>query len=265
MKTCRATGKADTNCSFNPFPENVTEGLMISNDIDYQFMYGAFDVTRRLFPKILGGNINAGSGITIGEADFVKAMWYAANNISTLRFWMDNLSLSISNQLRKPTPSPDRKPSFSTTTLSEFAGTMYISTNVYVVRRAWICLPALLVVAANFLLATIILLTARHPASIGVWKGSPLMYLFCQLDDTLGGVVDQSKHTAVPVPGQEVIDGTKNVKNLLGDSMATLVRTPEGDWNFQGSHRTEPALTTSYHKLLPVNVRIDEVDGEETS
>jgi len=142
------------------------------------------------------------------SSDAIEALW---NGTSNLNAWMQNLAVSMTNVVRSSDQASH----------AVYNGTAF-QLGV-TVRWVWISLPAAMVVASLLFLAIVITKTARSP--VAVWKGSPLVYLFFDVDHEIKDSVDT--HAVFHKYGR--------LEKTVGKRRATLKQKFDGGWTFKAA------------------------------
>ena len=169
----RSWDKVDDS-SFRDVNDNVTfvdlpKDMNIQMGDNFSFLQLAAVSLINYLEPLFDGNINVTVDAQFPSSDVIQALWNAS---ADLDIWMKNVASSLTNVIRSFNPAPQR---------AAFEGTGYQLG--YDVRWAWIILPAVLVGTSVLLLAVVMTRTALN--DVHPWKGSPLAFLFMNVDDNM--------------------------------------------------------------------------------
>lgn len=231
------------NLTFPPLPAEAQTRLNLSAaaaSIEFSVMTISLVSLRAYMKSILKGTGTMESHATAASSDIVEAVWTAASGGSsagaaatTMADWVARVALSLSNYVREPSASAFVAVG-SQARPAEFAGRATILG--VVVRWRWLVLPAGMVAVAIALLVAIMVQSAG--SSVGVWKGSWLMYLFCELSPDIRNLV-QGRRLGVGRLGWTASDGKKDHKgnmsvvDFVGDVPVRLTQGEDGGWTFE--------------------------------
>ena len=153
--------------------DNVTfltppEALNAMPSVAYNANAAAIGALQTYLTTLFNGSIFLNQDYQLPTTDAMLGIW---NSSADLDPWIKNVAASLTNVIRVSQPSDE---SFYYGTASQLG---------YNVRWAWISLPAAMVVMSLFILAAIIIRTARSP--VRAWKGSLLVVLFTDVDPAL--------------------------------------------------------------------------------
>lgn len=202
--------------------------------INYSIMTISF-VTLQTYMK----SLIQGTGVMDGHAtsvtnDIVKAIWTATSegSVAAMEDWIASVALSLSNYIRDPSPSTFVAVG-SQARPEDFAGQANILG--VVVRWPWFVLPVVVVAISIMLLVAIIVQSAGSP--VGVWKGSWLMYLFCELSPDIKKLVEgrrlgMGRLEWSASDSREDQRGNTSVGNFVGDVSVRLTQGEDGGWTF---------------------------------
>lgn len=140
------------------------------------------------------------------SSDITEAIWNGTQNLDK---WINNLATSMTNNVR------------SSSLLSRplYNGIAY-QLGVKV-RWVWIALPTTIVLFSLIFLAIVILKTAMSP--VEAWKGSPLAFLFFDVDPDTKRTIFGHMHKV------------RGIENSVGGKRAVLTGQPGGLWTFQAA------------------------------
>ena len=177
----------------------------------YNILLSARESYRSTLLKMFNGTATLDISASTANSDTVDAIWSASADLNP---WMQQLALSMSNGLRTWATQPDQagKPEHV-----KYNGTGYqLGVSV---RWSWIILPALMVLLSIVLLIIVMIQTARSP--LAAWKGSPLAFLFFDVEQEV----------------RRSVVGQTNIYHGLRDSVkdvnVVLKGQPGGLWSFK--------------------------------
>lgn len=220
------------NLTFPPFPADVQTRLNLSAPaatIEYRLMTISLVALRVYTMSVIQGTGFLESHATSASNDIVEAVWYAASSLASMDSWISRVALSLSNYIRDSSPSTFV--AVGSQTRAEFAGNATILG--IVVRWPWFILPVVIVALSIMLLVAIMVQSAK--ISVGVWKGSWLMYLFCELSPDVKNLV-KGEHLGIGRPaweannGKEDQRGVMSVADLVRDVPVRLTQKEDGAW-----------------------------------
>ena len=142
------------------------------------------------------------------SSDSIDAIW--GGFCGNMDAWIKNLALSLSNHVRI----------YSPTYREEYAGTAYVQG--VQVQWWWITLPATVLASSILLLVIVMIRTAR--SEIRAWKGSPLVFLFWDVDEDIRREAEMTR-CFDRVTG---MDG-------VGERRVVLRKTEKDRWIFEGT------------------------------
>lgn len=225
------------NLTFPPFPADVQSRLNLSETaatIEYRLMTISLVALRMYTKSVIQGTGFLESHATSASNDIVEAVWYAASSLTSMESWISRVALSLSNYIRDPSPSTFV--AVGSQTRAEFAGNATILGMV--VRWPWFVLPVVIVALSIILLVAIMVQSAN--SSVGVWKGSWLMYLFCELSPDVKNLIKGERLgigrlTWEANNGKEDKRGAMSVADFVRDLPVRLTQKEDGAWIFEAS------------------------------
>lgn len=226
------------NLTFPRLPAEVQARLNLSApaaSIQFSVMTISLVTLRAYIKSIFQGKGTTDSHATAADNDIVEAVWTAASggSMAAMEDWIARVALSLSNYIRDPSPSTFVAVG-SHARPAEFAG--HATILGIVVRWPWFVLPISIVAISIVLLVAIIVQSAG--SSVGVWKGSWLMYLFCELSPDLRSLVE-GRRLGIGSLGWSASDGREHqrgnmsVVDSVGDVPVRLTQGEDGDWTFE--------------------------------
>jgi hypothetical protein len=157
----------------------------------------------------LNGSVAAAGSRGIDYSnDYIEVM-YNATQYANLDSFTKNIAVSMSNVFRTAEPAQNDMYNGTASTLS------------VTVKWHWLALPIILVAASLLLSLVNIVRTAR--SDVGAWKGGPLAFLVCDIDQT----VRASAVANMDTPG--------GLLRSIGNKQAVLCRNEKGGWMFEAS------------------------------
>ena len=180
--------------------------------VNYSIQVSAYQSYRSTLLTMFNGTARVNIAASTANSDTADAIWSASADLDP---WMQQVALSMSNGLRTwgtQSRSGGEQPDHA-----QYNGTGYqLGVSV---RWAWIILPAVMVLLSIVLLIIVIIQTARSP--LAAWKGSPLAYLFFDVEQEV----------------RRSIVGQTNIYHGLRDSVkdvdVVLKGQPGGLWSFK--------------------------------
>ncbi len=202
-------GGAFTNITFPTLPEEMNA----TPDTNYSVSLIASGGFEDTLGTLFNGTANLDIENSYAESDAVDAIWSHSANLDP---WIQQVALSMTNALRNCSGGVvcGDQP-----THALYNGTGYqlgIS-----VRWLWIALPAAMVLLSLVFLAMVMVQTAKSP--VASWKGSPLAFLFFDVDQELRQTV--MGHT----------DRFNGIEDAVSDAKVVLKGQPGGIWKFKAT------------------------------
>ncbi|KAI9715404.1 MAG: hypothetical protein M1828_000864 [Chrysothrix sp. TS-e1954] len=197
MKNASFEAIANRNATFLPIPQSMNP----RPDANFGVLYLSVLAITTLTSQLFVGNITVNLESQTPSSDVAQALWAGS---SDPHVWMQNLVKSMTNGLRLDTPQPHD---------------MYNGTALqlgYTVRWAWIILPAVLVFLSLLVLFATIIKTVRSP--IRPWKGSPLAFLFLDVDKDL-------RQSA-----EATMDTFRGIERSIGETRVNVINNGTGNW-----------------------------------
>ena len=169
--------KIDTfeNLTFAPLPPSMNP----APQSQYQFSIQSALTMSSYLTSAIKGNGGADLRVVSYSSDTTQAIANATTG--SLDAWIKNLATSMTNVLRTSTSQAggfDVPVDATPSTDAVYSGAGYQL--AVQIRWPWIVLPALLVLLSLVVLLTTIVRTSL--GSIGAWRGSPLVFLFFEVD-----------------------------------------------------------------------------------
>ena len=200
----------------NSDPSNATKSGFIFTNLpsylhgtvhtNFTVDFNAWGALQVYFADLVDGTVLLGSNSQAYSSDATEAIWNGTQNLDK---WIDNLASSMTNNVR--IGSPLSRPLYN--------GTAY-QLGVKV-RWLWIVLPTAVVLFSLIFSGIVIVKTARSP--VEAWKGSPLAFLFFDVDaDTKRAILGQTHRV-------------RGIANTVGGKRAVLKGQPGGSWTFQAT------------------------------
>lgn len=156
---------------------------------------------------LFDGNVTLNLESQSPSSDFVEAVW---NGTANLDAWINNLAISMTNVVRTSTPVSD----------DIYNGTAF--QQGIKVRWIWLILPCTMVATSSTILVVVMVKSAR--SNVEVWKGSPLTFLFSEVDPLLKEQVGASQLGTV-----------KGIERAVGKRRAVLEWTDKGILRFRSA------------------------------
>lgn len=191
-----------TEYIFKDLPANLHDTEHKNFTVDYE----AWGALSAYFAGLVNGTVSLNLESQGFSSDVVEAIWNGTQNLDK---WINNLATSMTNNVR--TGSPISRPLYN--------GTAY-QLGIKV-RWVWIALPTAIVLFSLIFLVIIIIKTARSP--VEAWKGSPLAFLFFDVDPDTKRTISSHMHKV------------HGIENSVGGKRAVLMGQPGGSWTFQAA------------------------------
>lgn len=225
------------NLTFPPFPADIQKQFNLSAStaaIEYRVMPISLVTLRGYTKTIINGTGTLASHATYSSNDIVETTWSAASSLSSMEAWVSRVAMSLSNYIRDPTASTFV--AVGSQPRPDFAGSATILG--IVVRWSWFVLPLAIVSLSMSLLVATMVRSANSP--VGVWKGSWLMYLFCELSPDVKGLVEGRRLGVGRLAwnassGRKDERGAMSVGDFIRDSRVRLRQEENGGWVFGAS------------------------------
>ena len=163
------------NLTFEPLPPSMNP----APQSQYQFSIQSALTMSSYLTSAIKGNAGADLWVVSFSSDTTKAIANATTG--SLEVWIKSLATSMTNVLRSSTSQAggfDVPIDVTPSTDAIYSGAGYQL--AVQVRWPWIVLPALLVLLSLVVLVTTMIRTSWR--SIGAWRGSPLVFLFLDID-----------------------------------------------------------------------------------
>ena len=149
--------------------------------------------------------VNPNTGWFSASSDIGHALWDGIYNPND---HIEKIAASLTNALRTNDPTPPER---------MYVGTAYQL--VYDIRWIWITLPAIMVGTSLFLLIWVVIRT--NSSDVFPWKGSPLAYLFINIDEDISSGIH----------GQ--VEKYNGIERTVGRYNVALGRNTDGTWRLK--------------------------------
>ena len=191
------------NDYYSFMPPNTTS----SSSVPYSVSFFATEALSGGLLTLLNGTVQLNDRGYLASSDAIDAIWNGDGSTT----WIKNLALSMSNVVR--TTASD-----SSSSRESYNGIAYVQG--IRIRWWWLWLSGAAVVATMVLLVVVMIRTTR--SEVCAWKGSPLVFLFCDVDEKI-------KREGGAGGWFERADGMDEV----GKRRVALRRSEKGGWRFE--------------------------------
>ena len=173
---------------------------------DFTVNYFAWAALATYLAGLVNGTVTLDISSQGYSSDITEAIWNGTQNLDK---WINNVATSMTKNVRSG--SPLSRPIYN--------GTAYQL--AVKVRWVWIALPTAIVLFSFIFLAIVIVKTVRSP--VEAWKGSPLAFLFFDVDPDTKRTISGHMHQV------------RGIENTVGGKRAVLRWRPGGLWTFQAA------------------------------
>ncbi|KND91177.1 hypothetical protein TOPH_04169 [Tolypocladium ophioglossoides CBS 100239] len=187
---------------------NMPKRMGIQQNSRYSVSDRSLKALRDFIDSLTSGSFEYASDAINFSSDWVEAMWQATNDLGT---WIDELSLSLTNEIREHGTIRDRY-------RTEYEGSASKMANYVHVQWYWMIYPVSFFIMSLYYLFGTILAAARD--GVAAWKGDSLPMLFSRID------------SRILTLGMAKMDVPKGLDDL-GKSRVALTKDKLGYWTFE--------------------------------
>ncbi len=186
--------------------ENIPDEFNAVPGTRYAVTEDAMTALRNFMDPLIKGTVSSDVRSIDYSSDWIEAIWNATYD---LPYWMSNLALSMSNEVRLQGHGDSGDYNGFATQMAPFIDVQWL----------WTIYPATLLVASIYYLLHTIAESSKD--GVSVWKSGVLPMLFCRIDRQIHEKVGH---------GMDIPDG---LEERVGRTKVALERTPKGEWTFK--------------------------------